>query len=54
MPANSILPPQPYALAVVELALAFDHRQIDGAMASRVLSHIGAFLGDPATALIAG
>lgn len=39
---------------VVELALAFDHRQIDGAMASRVLSHIGAFLGDPATALIAG
>ena len=39
---------------VVELALAFDHRQIDGAMASRVLSHVGAFLGDPATAMIAG
>jgi pyruvate dehydrogenase E2 component (dihydrolipoamide acetyltransferase) len=39
---------------VVELALAFDHRQIDGAMASRVLSHVGAYLGDPATAMIAG
>ncbi|MGA2432022.1 MAG: dihydrolipoamide acetyltransferase family protein, partial [Acidimicrobiales bacterium] len=39
---------------VVELALAFDHRQIDGAMASRVLSHVGTYLGDPATAMIAG
>ncbi len=39
---------------VVELAMAFDHRQVDGALASRVLSHVGAFLGDPATAMIAG
>jgi pyruvate dehydrogenase E2 component (dihydrolipoamide acetyltransferase) len=39
---------------VVELALAFDHRQVDGAMASAVLSHIGRFLHDPAAAMIAG
>ena len=39
---------------VVELALAFDHRQVDGAMASAVLSHIGRFLHDPAAAIIAG
>lgn len=38
---------------VVELALAFDHRQVDGAMASAVLSHIGRFLHDPAPAIIA-
>ncbi len=39
---------------VVELAMSFDHRQIDGAMASSVLAHIGRFLSDPAPALIAG
>lgn len=39
---------------VVELAMSFDHRQIDGAMASVVLAHIGRFLSDPAPALIAG
>ncbi len=39
---------------VVELAMAFDHRQVDGAMASAVLSHIGRFLHDPAPAIIAG
>jgi len=39
---------------VVELAMAFDHRQVDGALASRVLSHVGSYLGDPATAMIAG
>ena len=39
---------------VVELALAFDHRQVDGAMASAVLSHIGRFLHDPAPSIIAG
>lgn len=39
---------------VVELALAFDHRQIDGAMASAVLAHIGRYLHDPAAAIIAG
>lgn len=38
---------------VVELAMAFDHRQVDGAMASAVLSHIGRFLNDPAPAIIA-
>ena len=38
---------------VVELALAFDHRQIDGALASQVISHIGRFLNDPAMAIIA-
>lgn len=39
---------------VVELAMAFDHRQVDGAMASMVLAHIGRFLHDPAAAIIAG
>jgi pyruvate dehydrogenase E2 component (dihydrolipoamide acetyltransferase) len=39
---------------VVELSLAFDHRQIDGALASRALRHIADFLGDPAIAMIAG
>jgi 2-oxoisovalerate dehydrogenase E2 component (dihydrolipoyl transacylase) len=38
---------------VVELAMSFDHRQIDGAMASAVLAHIGRFLSDPAPTLIA-
>jgi len=39
---------------VVELAMSFDHRQIDGAMASAVLAHIGRFLSDPAPAIIVG
>ena len=39
---------------VVEIALSFDHRQIDGALASGVLSHIGKFLQDPAAALLVG
>lgn len=39
---------------VVELSMSFDHRQIDGALASQVLAHVGAFLHDPAPALIAG
>ena len=39
---------------VVELAMAFDHRQVDGAMASAVLAHIGRFLHDPAPSIIAG
>lgn len=38
---------------VVELSIAFDHRQIDGAMASAVLAHVGGFLSDPAPAIIA-
>jgi pyruvate dehydrogenase E2 component (dihydrolipoamide acetyltransferase) len=39
---------------VVELAMSFDHRQIDGAMASAVLAHMGRFLSDPAPAIIVG
>jgi 2-oxoisovalerate dehydrogenase E2 component (dihydrolipoyl transacylase) len=39
---------------VVEISMAFDHRQIDGAMASAVLAHVGHFLRDPAAAIIAG
>lgn len=38
---------------VVEIALSFDHRLIDGALASRVLAHIGRYLSDPAPSLIA-
>jgi 2-oxoisovalerate dehydrogenase E2 component (dihydrolipoyl transacylase) len=39
---------------VVELSLFFDHRQVDGALASAALAHIGKFLTDPAAAIIAG
>ena len=39
---------------VIELAMSFDHRQIDGALASAVLAHVGRYLHDPAPALIAG
>ncbi len=39
---------------VCEIAMAFDHRQIDGALASRVLGHVAKYLEDPAAALIAG
>jgi 2-oxoisovalerate dehydrogenase E2 component (dihydrolipoyl transacylase) len=39
---------------VAEIALAFDHRQIDGALASRVLSHVAKFLEDPAAAILGG
>jgi 2-oxoisovalerate dehydrogenase E2 component (dihydrolipoyl transacylase) len=39
---------------VIELAMSFDHRQIDGALASRVLAHVAGFLEDPAPSLIAG
>jgi pyruvate dehydrogenase E2 component (dihydrolipoamide acetyltransferase) len=38
---------------VVEIAIAFDHRLIDGALASNVLAHVGAYLNDPAPRLIA-
>ncbi len=38
---------------VLELSMTFDHRQIDGALASRVLAHIARFLEDPAAALLA-
>jgi len=39
---------------VVELSMAFDHRQIDGALASTVLRHMADYLRDPAARLIAG
>ena len=39
---------------VIELAMSFDHRQIDGALASAVIAHVGQYLHDPAPALIAG
>ena len=38
---------------VVEISMTFDHRQIDGALASRVLAHVAGFLEDPAPALLA-
>ena len=38
---------------VVEIAMSFDHRLIDGALASNVLAHIGAYLNDPAPRLLA-
>jgi pyruvate dehydrogenase E2 component (dihydrolipoamide acetyltransferase) len=38
---------------VVEIGIAFDHRLIDGALASNVLAHIGRYLNDPAPSLIA-
>ncbi len=39
---------------VCEIAMSFDHRMVDGALASRVLGHVANYLGDPAGALIAG
>jgi 2-oxoisovalerate dehydrogenase E2 component (dihydrolipoyl transacylase) len=39
---------------VAEIAMSFDHRQVDGALASRVLGHVARYLEDPAAALIAG
>ena len=39
---------------VMEIAFSFDHRLIDGALASRALRHVADFLGDPAAALLAG
>jgi 2-oxoisovalerate dehydrogenase E2 component (dihydrolipoyl transacylase) len=39
---------------VMELALSFDHRMIDGALASRVLRHVARFVEDPAPAMIIG
>ncbi len=38
---------------VCEIAMSFDHRQVDGALASRALGHVATFLSDPAAALIA-
>lgn len=38
----------------VELSMSFDHRQIDGALASQVIAHVGRFVEDPAPSLIVG
>jgi len=38
----------------VELSMSFDHRQIDGALASQVIAHVGRFVADPAPSLIVG
>jgi len=53
--------PQPWVVddhvvvrQVVEIALSFDHRMIDGALASSYLRDVGRFLEDPAAALLAG
>jgi pyruvate dehydrogenase E2 component (dihydrolipoamide acetyltransferase) len=40
--------------SVVQLAISFDHRQVDGALASRALGHVARYLEDPAPRLIAG
>ena len=37
----------------VELSMSFDHRQIDGALAAAVIAHVGQFLHDPASSLLA-
>jgi pyruvate dehydrogenase E2 component (dihydrolipoamide acetyltransferase) len=39
---------------VVELALTFDHRMVDGALASTYLRDLATFVEDPAGALLAG
>ncbi len=39
---------------VMELSLSFDHRCVDGALGSRVLSSVASFLEDPAVALALG
>ncbi len=53
--------PQPWVLdgqvvvrQVVEIAVTFDHRIVDGALASTFLRDVGRFLEDPAAALLAG
>jgi 2-oxoisovalerate dehydrogenase E2 component (dihydrolipoyl transacylase) len=53
--------PQPWVLdgtvvvrPVVELTVTFDHRMVDGALASTFLAGLGRFLEDPAAALLGG
>jgi pyruvate dehydrogenase E2 component (dihydrolipoamide acetyltransferase) len=53
-PAPWVVDGQVVVRQVVELAMSFDHRQVDGAMASRVLGHVARYLEDPAAAIIAG
>ncbi len=38
----------------VDLSMSFDHRQIDGALASAAIAHVGRFLTDPAASIIGG
>ncbi len=38
----------------VDLSMSFDHRQIDGALASSVIAHVGRYIEDPAPSLVAG
>ena len=42
------------ARPTVDLSMSFDHRQIDGALASAAIAHIGRFISDPAAAIIGG
>lgn len=37
---------------VVELAMTFDHRMIDGALASLYLAHVGRYISDPTPSLL--
>ncbi len=53
--------PQPWVLdgavvarPVVQLTVTFDHRMVDGALASTFLATLGRFLEDPAAALLGG
>jgi 2-oxoisovalerate dehydrogenase E2 component (dihydrolipoyl transacylase) len=53
--------PQPWVVGdavvvrqVVELALAFDHRMVDGELASTFLRDVGRFLEDPAATILGG
>ena len=36
----------------VDLSMSFDHRQIDGALASAAIAHVGRFVADPAPYLV--
>jgi pyruvate dehydrogenase E2 component (dihydrolipoamide acetyltransferase) len=52
-PAPWVLDGEIVVRQVCEIAMSFDHRQVDGALASRALGHVANFLSDPAAALIA-
>jgi pyruvate dehydrogenase E2 component (dihydrolipoamide acetyltransferase) len=43
---------QVVARPVMQLSFSFDHRVIDGALGSRALQSVAAFLQDPALALM--
>lgn len=52
-PAPWVVDNQVVVRQVCEIAMSFDHRHIDGALASMVLNHLGRFLSDPAPSLLA-